>query len=96
MPELLAVQKRPGGQAGTGFSDAGACPPRYTKLDNRVDAGLAASQDRGQYRSYECLPGSARPNVRKRYTTPRSDFRFALQPVTVARPCWICTSFHGS
>jgi len=40
--------------------------------------------------------GVRAPKSEKRYTTPRSDFRFALQPVTVARPCWTCTSFHES
>ena len=40
--------------------------------------------------------GVRAPKSEKRYTTPRSDFRFALKPVTVARPRWICTSFHES
>jgi hypothetical protein len=52
-------------QAGGRFSDTGACSPKHSRLKNRGDAGLAVSQDRGQYRSYEYLPGSARPEVRK-------------------------------
>jgi hypothetical protein len=40
--------------------------------------------------------GVRAPKLEKRYTTPRSGFRFALKPVTVARPRWNYTSFHES
>lgn len=67
-----------------------------TDVRERETYGLAGNPDRGKYWSCGHLLGIARPEVGKRDTTPRSDFRSMSKPVTVARPRWICTSFHES
>src|SRR5471032_1900313 len=74
----------------------------YTGADQagrRGDADLAVCQDRGQYRLSvicispgECAPQSQKRGIRRRGLTSG----FVLKPVTVARPCWSCTSFHES
>jgi len=93
MPEPLTL---PDAASGQQVHRREGDSPTHTKLGNRGNVASAGCPDGGQYRSYAYLPGSARPKVGKRYTTPRSDFRFALKPVTVARPRWIYTSFHES
>lgn len=57
----------------------------------RLDARMA-----GSIGHIDISRGVRAPKSEKRYTTPRSDFRLALKPVTVARPRWIYTSFHES
>jgi len=52
-------------QAGSKFGNTGACSAKRSRLGKQVDGGPAVSQDRGLYRSYEYLPGSARPKIRK-------------------------------
>lgn len=83
-------------QPGNKFIDATGDSPMHSKLGieampPRLDARMA-----GSIGHMHISRGVRAPKSEKRYTTPRSDFRFALQPVTVARPRWVCTSFHES
>ena len=73
------------------------CSAPKMMLSHRGDRGPAAKPQLADANVHmDISRGLRAPKSEKKDTTPRSDFRFMLKPVTVARPRWIFTSFHES